>query len=627
MLRSVVERGLRLAVSRVAAAGLASRAVASWRRLLDVSQTSVRVFLESYQVQTKRVDALSGSVLVDFRERAAQTLLREEIERQWALGRGAKILILKDRQQGLSTVVQLLMWERLMRGGGGKGKVVSHKDEATEELFETLDSFKNQTPDAAYKAVGAKLVKASARAVKIKFGTHLTSSAQVMTAGDAAMGRGGAVRWLHISEYPWWSRGKRALGGLLSSWEDAPGNFVIIESTANGLEEFYRMWGKAERGLSDYVPMFFSWLTHPHKALPFRTKRRRELFEESVGTRAEYGVEEELILRDQHGATLEQLHWRRREIDSPGVDGDLGFFKQEHPATPGEAFQSSSRSLFPLELLNAWREKARQMDADARVGSIVKDGKSPVEFMEERRGGWRIYREPEIGKCYAYGSDVAEGKEVLAGGGGQEGDLSTVVIREIQTKRIAAVFRAHVDPETLALEVAKGSELYGMARGYVERNNHGHTTLHVLETMEYSEIVLTQIRLLPGAGGRRWTYEPGFKTKQNTKGPIIDRARKWVRDLGVPKEDSEPAIPLCLLEEQERFVRMGPGASQMGAEVGHDDLVMADALCLEACWYLRDEVAELPVVERVLESPYMRWLEATTYSVPTGLDSDLGAGF
>ena len=642
---------------------LTAAALKVWKVHVDVDETSIKEFLHNYTIQTKRVEGASGTVLVDFVERRAQARLRQCMEAQWKPhspdecpakrddgtcweGHGALILILKDRQQGISTGIQGLIWERLLRGGGGNAAVVSHKDEATEILFETLNHFKGQMPDGAYAVFGEPwgtkpserpgVERSNVRQIKLRLGQHLTSSARVYTAGDKALGRGGALRWLHISEFPWWERGKDAVGGLIESCDDSPGNFIIFESTANGREQFYENWLKGMQGLNEYATLFYSWLSHPLKRrkLP-RQKENKEAFRRSIGKDTRYGIEEELNLLE-HGATDEQLWWRRKKIDSVEIGGDLDVFKREHPMSWREAFQTSTHSVYPLQILEAWEALGRQMDMDAWVGDLAWKGEDVV-FRENRLGRWRIYREPQVGSVYGFGCDPASGK-VVQYDGRTEADFAAMLFRSVLNKKIAAIYHAHEEPELLALEVAKGSAFYGDAKGFIERNDeYGGTVIRTLIDAGKEEILLAQERVVPTTTGKMQTTELGFVPRNASKAAAVDLSKTWVYELGFPKKGVEPEIPHCLLDEMTRFERLLPkrpssvrARTRLGARMGHDDLVSADYLCHEALKILEWEVAKLSKVrpKRTDQDLYFELLaKAAEPSRARGYDKSLGTGF
>lgn len=607
-------------------AGLTPQQRELWLEAFDPKITPVKQFIELFEVQTKRVQE-SGTVMVDFAEREAQIRLREAIEAEWAKGHGAKIVVLKDRQQGISEWICRFFLERMLRGGGGHARQISHKDQATEDLLQRARLVKDQIPPAALELIGARVESEKAdRGFSFRFGTHLISSLEILTARDDALGRGGAVRWIHLSEYPWWKAGKDKLDGLLESWDDVPGNCVIFESTGRTFDEFYDICTNAKEGRSGYVFLFFSWLTHPQKKRPFQTKRRKTKFCKSLGRIKRYGPDEELTLRDQHGASPEQLNWRRNKIDSPSFNGDLAKFRREHPTVWTDAFLSTSMSLYDPSTVRAWMPLGEQMEAECLIGDLMIGDDQEVEFHEQERAWWRIFHPPTVGTVYAWGADPAEGKTLHADGK-TEGDFSVIQIREVLSKRIVAICSGHIAPEEFATEIIKGALFYGRALGYVEANNHGHTVISSIEMMEYGELLLTRMRLTPTDTGKRWTRAPGFLSKRDTKPRAVDRSRKWVRELGLPKPGSEPAIPASLLLQMQRYVRLDEHGQRMGASSGHDDEVSADYLCHEAVAMVEPMVDKVSSVEEPM-TDFERYVMREDKSlVGAYMDKDLGLGF
>ncbi len=65
------------------AVDLPADAIKVWAAHFAPDETSIKKFLHSYTIQTKRVGS-SGTVLVDFVERQAQARLRRCIEVQWS---------------------------------------------------------------------------------------------------------------------------------------------------------------------------------------------------------------------------------------------------------------------------------------------------------------------------------------------------------------------------------------------------------------------------------------------------------------------------------------------------------------------------------------------------------------
>lgn len=656
------------------------RALKEWGARVDPEETSLKNFIESFKVPTKRLHLLPGqrrkTNIVDFRERDAQRQVRECMERQWAphdpatcrnqlactTGHGASIIVLKDRTQGISEMAARLMWDRIIRGGGGRGKMISKEKDATREMFQKISNLRRRTPDWVLKHVLHATIDADSREeFRLIFepedGESYTSEVSLLTAGGTSIGRGGDPRWLHISEFPWWKAGQDELGGLLESWLDAPGNFVLMESTGKEMDLFYDMWVNAREGRGIDIPIFFSWLTHPEKVMPFLNEKQRAAFIKSVGRSPRYSSKKEQELRDIHGATLEQLNWRRNKIDSKEIAGNIQVFDREHPTVDADAFLQSSGSIFPKPILMAWnappRHLAKRMDAEAKIIEMSRDRggayspkKESIEVLKRPgEGRWHIYHEPEVGVVYGWGADVAEGHETHSDGR-READYSTICVGEVLSKKIVAIFRAHVRTELFAEEILKGSIYYGHAKGYLELNNHGHSVMTSISDLGASYLVLQRERLQPSESGKRQlVYEHGWKASPGAKARAVNRAKTWFFNLGLPPEgdDVEPRVPLLLLSEAlryEKITRGGSGMSKsgkhsssirMGASVGHDDVVASFYVMLEALALLRPLVPKLTSVAPQLsksEKAFLLYLQAGARSgMDQGYDQDLGSMF
>jgi hypothetical protein len=128
---------------------------------------------------------------------------------------------------------------------------------------------------------------------------------------------------------------------------------MILESTANGVGgEFYKQWGLAERGQSDFIPIFLPWYVDPDNA-------------RSLTSDFDPSPEEEEYQR-VNKLTDEQLCWMHYENISVGGEPGIisPIFRQENPANAAEAFQTTGTdSLIPNEAIL----RARRLDLDIRL--------------------------------------------------------------------------------------------------------------------------------------------------------------------------------------------------------------------------------------------------------------------
>ena len=285
---------------------------------------NTRAYLENYaQIRDKR-----GRV-IPLRLNAPQLKLYRALAAQYRDGRPMRAIVLKARQMGFSTLAQGILFKRTLTRRGVRSGIIAHRDEAAAHLYEMSKLMLERLPNALRPAVAAN----NARELAFSgAGGGLGGSIRVMTAGGAGIGRSDTFQNLHISELAFWPGDKRlTLAGAMQAVPDRPDTMVIIESTANGFDEFKRMWDRAVAGESEFVPVFCAWWE--------LEEYRRE---------PEAGVQwtdEERALCARYGLDDWQLAWRRWCIEN-NCAGDLDLFRQEYPACPEEAFLSTGACVF-----------------------------------------------------------------------------------------------------------------------------------------------------------------------------------------------------------------------------------------------------------------------------------------
>ena len=254
----------------------------------------------------------------------AQEQLHMRIERQKMTTGRVRMIICKARQQGFSTYVGGRFYHHTTRSNGKATFILSHQADTTERLFQIVEKFHSNCPDAARMATDV------ANRRRMVF-SGINSEYFVGTAGNEEVGRGGTVQYLHASEAAFYPDSDGFSKGLLQSVPDLPGTEVIIESTANGFDPlFYRMAQDAINGKGDYELFFSPWF--------WQKEYRKELPEDFQLTLEESKIKELYELDDQ------QIYWRRNKIEG-AFKGDVKSFMQEYPANVEEAFVSSGDSL------------------------------------------------------------------------------------------------------------------------------------------------------------------------------------------------------------------------------------------------------------------------------------------
>lgn len=461
---------------------------------------------------------------------AAQKILDKAVNDQVKSEGKVRIIILKARQQGLSTYVGGYLYFKVSQREASKAMVVTHHSDSTRALFDMTKRFHTECPD-----ILKPHTKYSSRR-EITFDV-LDSSYIVATAGAESIGRGETLSHCHISELAFWPRSTAAdnFNGLTQAVPNKPNTAIFIESTANGMSNlFATLWRGAVEGKNGYVPVFIPWFTDDEYREPVP-----ETFERT-------GEEEELVL--QHNLDNEQLMFRRKKIAQNGLD----LWNQEYPDTPESAFQTTGRPVFDVAALQNNLENTKDLKQRLAL--------EETEWNIHHRGELLTYRHHEPGESYVIGVDTSAGV--------RGGDYSVAQVLDSK-KRQVAIWRGHIHPDYFSTVLYHLGEYFNFAHICVENNNHGILTCtRLAKDLGYPNFY-TEIQHQKQTDQE--TVKLGFSTTAKTKPMIIDQLRGSIRDQEIELNDK------TTVRELMSYVMTESGAMQ--AEAGcHDDCVMALAL-------------------------------------------------
>jgi hypothetical protein len=485
-----------------------------------------------------------------------QLRLLDAIEKQRAEGKPIRIIILKARQIGFSTLVQALIFHYLLTHFNRRAVTIGYEQVASDNLFKMYKQYYDLLPNPLKPGLEKSNQK------KVTF-SGLKSENVVLSAENRSSGRSFTLQALHATEVAFWSGGGgEVLLGLLQAAKKA--EMIFIESTANGVGgSFYNMWQDAVAGKSDYLPVFIAWWEHSEYSTPFTTEYAKSNFIDSMSDK-----EKKIMAR--YNLTYEQMHWRRKTIASE-CEGDDLKFDQEYPDSMETAFISTGRPVFNMEIC---QDRLKRASGPYRLGYLETDAFGNIKFVDNAAGYWALYNEVVYNDGdkyrYAAGADIAEG---LA-----QGDYTVCYIKDRKTKRIAMRFHGHMDPDLFGDELLKAQKfLKDDVYFCVESNNHGLTTIMAA----YRKNVNLYTRQNFDTGYEQDTQKLGFKTSAATKPVIINQLNEKMREDEMTCDEKE------FWKECLTFVRNDRGQMQAQnkdidkATRAYDDRVMAMALTEE----------------------------------------------
>ena len=490
-----------------------------------------------------KIKTKSGTV-VPFRLNDAQRKLYAVAKRQQDAGKPVRLIILKARQLGFSTLTEGLIFHACATRKNVNALIVAHREDATANLFRMSKLFYDELPAPVKPMLRAsnaqELVFENPSKLRSEREARpgLRSRIRCATAGGRGIGRSDTLQCVHLSEYAFWPDGAdgkaSTLAGILQAVPSLPGTMVVIESTANGFEDFKERWDAAVAGENDFEPVFFAWFENQDYSMP-------------VVPGTEW-TPEERELRDAYRLTDEQLQWRRWCIAN-NCGGSLDMFRQEYPASPGEAFLHSGTGVFDNEQIVLRLER---LPSPAGRGEFT-DG----EWTESETGAITLYELPEEGVPYVLGGDTA----------GEGSDYFTAIVIDNVSGRIVAKLRQkYSEPEYVRQIYALG-RFYNDALVAIETNFSTYPVMK-LQEMEYPN---QYSREREDTYTRQMRKSYGFRTDRQSRPraianlvEVFSSHPEWFTD----RELLEEMLTFCYNEDHRPEALAGK----------HDDLVMGAAI-------------------------------------------------
>lgn len=283
----------------------------------------------------------SGSA-VPFRMNWAQEKFFDDM---WYLS-----LILKARQLGFTSFIQLFMLDRCLFNSNTSAGVIAHTRDDAEAFFSDKIKFAyDNLPSGLKERIPATQDSAKSLAFsnnsRIRVGTSL---------------RSGTFQLLHVSEFgkvcaKFPDKAREIVTGAFNTVE--AGQFIFVESTAEGNSgDFHDMCTKAQNDAKegrkltklDFKFHFFAWWQDPSYKLDDDDTAA------TIITDADHkyfdGIEAEMDI----ALSDNQRAWyvKKRQTQNTGM-------KREYPSTPNEAFEASVEGAYFVTEMTKVREQGR----------------------------------------------------------------------------------------------------------------------------------------------------------------------------------------------------------------------------------------------------------------------------
>lgn len=259
-------------------------------------------------------------------------------------------VILKARQRGFTTLIQLMMLDACLFNSNTSAGIVAHNREDAEAFFDDKIKFAYDQLDPEIKRV-VRAEQDSAKSLTFSNGSRIRVGTSL---------RSGTFQYLHVSEFgkvcaQFPAKAKEIVTGAFNAVE--AGQFIAVESTAEGQGGYFHdmvtdarkaeQQGKQLTTL-DFKLHFFPWFEDPGYALSDADTAKVTL------TDAQEKYFDELSNRHNIDLTPNQEAWYVKKLITQRDE-----MKREYPATVEEAFEASIEGAYLSEQMAKVRREGR----------------------------------------------------------------------------------------------------------------------------------------------------------------------------------------------------------------------------------------------------------------------------
>lgn len=508
---------------------------------------------------------------VPFVLNAAQRYVVDALEDQRTAGRPMRLIVLKARQWGASTLIQAYMaWIQICVHRNWNSLICAHVKDAASAIRGAYTKLLEHYPSEYWEGDDEPEFRPYERAQNIRVIKGRGCRVTIGSSESQDSFRGADYAMAHLSETAFWNATpqrspEQCVRAVCGAVAYIPDSLIIMESTANGVGNyFHREWLRCKKGDGDKQAVFVPWYNIEMYSLTPPDVRA------FAGSLSEY---------EQHlwnlGLDLDQIYWFRMKLrEYPTMES----FQAEYPTSDTEAFASSGSGVFA----SATIERLRKGCAEPSLTGEAANTGGRIEFLPDSKGRLKVWHLPADGEDYVVAVDV--------GGRSDKADWSVVAVMRRTAGagdtigEIVAQWRGHCDHDILVDKAEDIARLYNNALLIIESNTlesevyggaySGDANLFVLNRLaeRYNNLYM---RRSFDSLTRTTTHRVGFHTNTATKSMLISELVEATRKGSFVERDADACDEFLSYEQR-------PNGSY-GARLGcHDDILMTRAMALHA---------------------------------------------
>jgi hypothetical protein len=485
---------------------------------------------------------------------ASQEKLIDEVHRQLNTTGQIRIVVLKARQMGISTVIEGIIFILSILYSDFQSMIISHEQDSAEHILTMTKRYWATYPFKRFHEERYAAKKQLAWA-------DTNSNIMVATAKNTSAGRSKTLHALHASEVAFWDDPDTLVTGLRQSIPSIGLSAIFYESTANGIGNFFHStWIDAINDDNEFEPLFFPWHEFPQYTSEYLPSDANMILGELT--------QEEKELRSK-GISESRLVWRRWAIREL-CGGDINKFKQEYPSNWLEAFLSTGLNVFRLPSLTAHFVR---MKGD--VGRLERKYGREVHFIKDPDGPLIVYRHPSPDRnwgIYQIGADPTHTVQ---------GDNACAQVISRRTLEQCAVLSLHTNPRDFGEQLILLGEYYNVATVAPEKTGPGYATVSHMLAKDYPA-VWESVKLASSPGQvteDTFGWTTNVQTKHVAVSSLVQEIERPLAFIG------QTQYGLVIHHEQtynemRDYVTTENGGYQNGNGSKYDDCVMALAIAV-----------------------------------------------
>lgn len=582
---------------------------------LRVASDPYYAFATAFMIKDKQSGRMQPFIL-----NYAQRLLMGEFEQMRLAGQPIRLILLKARQWGGSTLTQLYMaWIQLFQKTGWNSLIVAQTKDTARRIKSMYSKVLLHFPEQVFGTSKLKF-KPMERSVSDSLiadskGNPLRDNVITISSFENYEStRGSDIAMAHFSEVAYWrTTPQKSSAGLIRAVtsgmaEGVPLTMEVMESTANGKSGyFYDEYQEAKAGHSARRALFIPFFFIENDMLPFADEAEEAAFAQWLyDHRGDSSSEEKTCEPGVYlwqlwlkGATLEHIKWyvsRRKLFHSHGQ------IASEAPSDDVECFTFSGQLMIDAEVIQQVEDQVKGMP---RWRGDINSTTCKLSDKQNEQGPLKIWDYPveePLADQYVVSVDV--------GGRSSSSDWSVITVidrclpsysdlpifknlapeeGEDDYVRVVARWRSHIGWKELAWKAVAIARYYGNALLAFESNTFDKKqgeAADFVDTDDHTPSVMEEVRknydnlYLRESGGPDDLRESrvskiGFHTNRQTKQLMVDHFTHHFENHLFLDPDEQFYKELAIYEH-----RADGGYGNIPGYGNHDDIVMTDMIAL-----------------------------------------------